>query len=275
MAWIRAAPTAPLPGPRPGRPVILVVNAAKVTRTAAASVLGCRMLDPELRLAGVVLNRIAGERHAAVLREAIQEVCGIPVLGALPRADQNLLPSRHLGLVTPSSAPASRNSSARSWRSPKAGWTSRPSGTSPPMFRRPPLRPGSPSRRRRARARRLPARSGVQLLLPENLEASKRPALNWSRFLRSSQRAARRPRRLYIAAGSRNARSRAGRQHRVARQPPRRGRRRHAHVGRMRRVNGAFASHTMARRPLGMAGVLPFEWKCSLARRATGTPSCG
>jgi cobyrinic acid a,c-diamide synthase len=82
-------------------PVILVVNAAKVTRTAAASVLGCRMLDPELRIAGVVLNRIAGERHAAVLREAIQEVCAIPVLGALPKADRNLLPARHLGLVTP------------------------------------------------------------------------------------------------------------------------------------------------------------------------------
>jgi cobyrinic acid a,c-diamide synthase len=82
-------------------PVILVVNAAKVTRTAAASVLGCRMLDPELRIAGVVLNRIAGERHAAVLREAIEDVCGIPVLGALPKAAANLLPARHLGLVTP------------------------------------------------------------------------------------------------------------------------------------------------------------------------------
>ena len=84
-----------------GAPVILVVNAAKVTRTAAASVLGCRMMDPELRISGVVLNRIAGERHAAVAREAIEEVCGIPVLGALPRTDGNLLPDRHLGLVGP------------------------------------------------------------------------------------------------------------------------------------------------------------------------------
>src|ERR1039458_5200306 len=84
-----------------GAPVILVVNAAKVTRTAAASVLGCRMMDPELRISGVVLNRIAGERHAAVTREAIEEVCGIPVLGALPRTDGNLLPDRHLGLIAP------------------------------------------------------------------------------------------------------------------------------------------------------------------------------
>ena len=82
-------------------PVILVVNAAKVTRTAAASVLGCRMMDPEVRIAGVILNRIAGERHAAVAREAIEEVCGIPVLGVLPGTDGNLLPGRHLGLVAP------------------------------------------------------------------------------------------------------------------------------------------------------------------------------
>ena len=82
-------------------PVILVVNAAKATRTAAASVLGCRAMDPKLRIAGVVLNRIASERHAAVTREAIEEVCGIPVLGALPRTEENLLPGRHLGLVAP------------------------------------------------------------------------------------------------------------------------------------------------------------------------------
>jgi cobyrinic acid a,c-diamide synthase len=82
-------------------PVLLVVNAAKVTRTAAAGVLGCRTLDPDLRLAGVILNRTAGERHRAVLREAIEEACDIPVLGSLPRAEDALLPGRHLGLVTP------------------------------------------------------------------------------------------------------------------------------------------------------------------------------
>jgi len=84
-----------------GAPVILVVNAVKMTRTAAASVLGCRMMDPELRIAGVILNRVAGDRHAAVLREAVEEVCGIPVLGVLPKTGGNLLPDRHLGLVTP------------------------------------------------------------------------------------------------------------------------------------------------------------------------------
>ena len=83
-------------------PVLLVVNATKVTRTAAAMVLGCQRLDPAVRIAGVVLNQVAGRATERVLREAIETACGIPVLGALPRvAGQNLLPGRHLGLVPP------------------------------------------------------------------------------------------------------------------------------------------------------------------------------
>ena len=83
-------------------PAILVLNATKVTRTAAALVLGCQKLDPDLDLRGVILNQVAGRRHESVLRDAIESTCGIPVLGALPRAGgQAVLPSRHLGLVTP------------------------------------------------------------------------------------------------------------------------------------------------------------------------------
>jgi cobyrinic acid a,c-diamide synthase len=83
-------------------PVVLVIDGAKVTRTAAACVLGCQALDPDVRFAGVVLNRVAGSRHERVLREAIETTCEIPVLGAIPRADaRRLLPGRHLGLVTP------------------------------------------------------------------------------------------------------------------------------------------------------------------------------
>jgi cobyrinic acid a,c-diamide synthase len=83
-------------------PVVLVLNARKMTRTAAACVLGCTTLDPDLRLAGVILNHVAGERHESVARESIERVCGIPVLGALPRLDAaDGLPGRHLGLVTP------------------------------------------------------------------------------------------------------------------------------------------------------------------------------
>ncbi len=82
-----------------GAPVVLVVNAAKLTRTASALVLGCRALDPELPLAGVILNRVAGSRHLEVIRAALAADTGVPVLGAIPRLDGQLLPNRHLGLL--------------------------------------------------------------------------------------------------------------------------------------------------------------------------------
>jgi cobyrinic acid a,c-diamide synthase len=88
-------------------PVILVVNATKATRTAAACVLGCQRMDPELRVAGVILNEVANGRHEAVLRESIEKVCGIPVVGAIRRLRECLLPGRHLGLVTPAEHSAS------------------------------------------------------------------------------------------------------------------------------------------------------------------------
>jgi cobyrinic acid a,c-diamide synthase len=82
-------------------PVILSVDATKTTRTAAAQVLGCQTLDPEVPLVGVVLNRVAGSRHESILRETIEGICGIPVLGAIPRLPEDLFPERHLGLVPP------------------------------------------------------------------------------------------------------------------------------------------------------------------------------
>lgn len=84
-------------------PVVLVLNARKMTATAAALVRGCQVIDPDLRIAGVILNQVAGQRHADVAREAIERTCGVPVLGMIPRLDEpGLLPGRHLGLVTPS-----------------------------------------------------------------------------------------------------------------------------------------------------------------------------
>jgi cobyrinic acid a,c-diamide synthase len=87
-------------------PVLLVVNAAKITRTAAALVLGCQKLDPGVWIAGVILNQVSAPRHERTLRDAIESACQIPVLGAIPRAeDSQLLPMRHLGLVTPEEHP--------------------------------------------------------------------------------------------------------------------------------------------------------------------------
>ncbi len=82
-------------------PVVLVVDATKCTRTAAALVLGCQCLDPAVPLRGVVLNRTAGSRHVAVLKEAIEDACDVPVLGAFPKLPRHPFPERHLGLVPP------------------------------------------------------------------------------------------------------------------------------------------------------------------------------
>jgi len=87
-------------------PVLLVLNVTKMTRTAAAVVLGCQRLDPDLHIAGVILNHIASRRHEMVVRDAIERACGIPVVGVIPKLDSDALPSRHLGLVTPEDHPA-------------------------------------------------------------------------------------------------------------------------------------------------------------------------
>ncbi len=83
-----------------GLPVLLVVDCTKTTRTVAAMVLGCKHLDPDVRFAGVVLNRIGTARHENLVRQAVEQYTGIPVLGAVPRSRQDVFPQRHLG-VTP------------------------------------------------------------------------------------------------------------------------------------------------------------------------------
>lgn len=79
-------------------PVVLVVDAAKTARSAAAVVLGFEMFDPALRLAGVILNRVAGESHYAMLRAAIEASCKTTILGRLPREPAIAISERHLGL---------------------------------------------------------------------------------------------------------------------------------------------------------------------------------
>lgn len=79
-------------------PVVLVVDASSQSRSVAALVHGFASWDPEVRIGGVILNKVASDRHEALLREALDET-GLPVLGALRRAPQVVTPSRHLGLV--------------------------------------------------------------------------------------------------------------------------------------------------------------------------------
>jgi cobyrinic acid a,c-diamide synthase len=80
-------------------PVVLVVDAARVARSAAALVHGFNTFDPELNLEGVILNRVAGERHYKAVAEPIESEAGVPVLGYLPRSAELELPERYLGLV--------------------------------------------------------------------------------------------------------------------------------------------------------------------------------
>lgn len=79
-------------------PVVLVVDATKTTRTAAALVLGCKMFDPEVNIAGVIVNQVAGARHEKVVTQSIEQGTGLPVLGVLPRFRLEM-PERHMGLV--------------------------------------------------------------------------------------------------------------------------------------------------------------------------------
>ncbi|MCD9879017.1 cobyrinate a,c-diamide synthase [Streptomyces guryensis] len=79
-------------------PVVLVVDASSQSRSVAALVHGFASWDPEVRVGGVILNKVASDRHEELLREAL-ESAGVPVLGVLRRVAQVDTPSRHLGLV--------------------------------------------------------------------------------------------------------------------------------------------------------------------------------
>lgn len=81
-------------------PVLLAVDASAMARSAAAVLRGFESFDPDLNVAGVLFNRIGGERHAELLRDAVgASGCHAKPLGYLPRNDNINLPSRHLGLT--------------------------------------------------------------------------------------------------------------------------------------------------------------------------------
>ncbi len=79
-------------------PVVLVVDASAMSGSVAALVHGFATFDPSVRIAGIVLNRVGGPTHEAMLRDALMPL-DIPVLGALVRADELAWRDRHLGLV--------------------------------------------------------------------------------------------------------------------------------------------------------------------------------
>jgi cobyrinic acid a,c-diamide synthase len=80
-------------------PVVLVVDAGAMARSAAALIHGYVSFDPEVRVVGVILNNVGGEVHAAMIRDAVGD--GAPILGALPHVADLVMPERHLGLYLP------------------------------------------------------------------------------------------------------------------------------------------------------------------------------
>ncbi len=80
-------------------PVVLVVSARSITRSAAAIVRGFQTFDPKVRIAGVILNNIKGDSHREKAVAATEHFCKIPVIGAIPRTGEMELAMRHLGLV--------------------------------------------------------------------------------------------------------------------------------------------------------------------------------
>jgi cobyrinic acid a,c-diamide synthase len=81
-------------------PVVLVIDAGKSARSVAAVVLGFERFDPDLPLAGVILNRVASDRHFKMLEAAIGSACRTPIFGWLPNEPRIAIPERHLGLRT-------------------------------------------------------------------------------------------------------------------------------------------------------------------------------
>ncbi len=82
-----------------GLPVVLIIDASAMARSAAALVRGYEGFDEALDVAGVIFNRVAGPGHFAYLREAVEATCRARVLGWLPTDESIRMPERHLGLV--------------------------------------------------------------------------------------------------------------------------------------------------------------------------------
>jgi cobyrinic acid a,c-diamide synthase len=80
-------------------PVILVIDASRLSRSAGAIALGCRDFDRDLDVAGVICNQVGGATHAAWVTQAVESI-GLPVLGCLPWSESLQVPERYLGLHT-------------------------------------------------------------------------------------------------------------------------------------------------------------------------------
>lgn len=80
-------------------PVIIIANVERISRTAAAFVLGYKLFDRAVDIKGVILNRVGSEKHAEKARLAVERLAEMEVVGVMPRSESARIPERHLGLV--------------------------------------------------------------------------------------------------------------------------------------------------------------------------------
>jgi cobyrinic acid a,c-diamide synthase len=79
--------------------VLLVVNCQSIARSAAAIVKGFQLLNPKVRIAAVFANKVGSQGHYRLVKQAVEQECGVPLIGYLEREEQLEIPERHLGLV--------------------------------------------------------------------------------------------------------------------------------------------------------------------------------
>ena len=81
-------------------PVVMVIDARSMARSAGALVYGFEGFDEKVTIAGVILNQVGSSKHYSYLKDAIEEKCRARVLGYLPKEASIKIPKRHLGLIT-------------------------------------------------------------------------------------------------------------------------------------------------------------------------------
>ena len=80
-------------------PILLVINTTRMTSSIAAMVTGYQHFQKDIPIAGVILNYVSGTRHESKLRNAVDQYCGIPVVGSIPKDQDLRIIERHLGLI--------------------------------------------------------------------------------------------------------------------------------------------------------------------------------
>jgi len=80
-------------------PVILILNARSLVKSAAAIVIGFKTLDPSIKIEGVILNHVKNKKHYLKAKEAVEKLAHTPVIGGIPRNEMIKVEQRHLGLV--------------------------------------------------------------------------------------------------------------------------------------------------------------------------------